>query len=278
MRKLFIISLGLVVILAGGGYLYFLSPLTALLLEARLERDCPQGGIRPDCISRMQAMGDVWSWFEDWPRAEVWYRRAAEQGNVVAMFQLGWIYQEYSKAALRSADARVLRETGQAPTGMATNEQRAREWYRLAADKGFAPAMNNLAELDRGAMDPRDRAEAMRWFLTAARAGNPIAMWNVAVAYASGQGVPHDPNEMRNWLSWDPKNGFDPRDLSWPTLEHTTLFGSPIPDSRIVGLRASAKAKMPVEFVMVPLKPNPAIPTFRQLTEQMKKDVSRSDR
>jgi TPR repeat protein len=59
-----------------------------------------------------------------WPTVK-WYRRAAEQGNVLAQTNLGIMYAEGH--------------------GVAKNYAEAAKWYRLAAGKGSADAQYNLA-------------------------------------------------------------------------------------------------------------------------------------
>ena len=66
------------------------------------------------------------------------------------------------------------------------------QWYRRAAEKGFAPAQFNLAlcyELGRGV--PGDERQAFRHYLMAAEQGFPAAQFNVGNMYATGRGVPH---------------------------------------------------------------------------------------
>src|SRR3974390_480701 len=57
-----------------------------------------------------------------------WYRKAADQGNAIAQFKLGWMY-----------------DTGQ---GVAQDDAAALSWYRKAADQGNAAAQSNLSLMD----------------------------------------------------------------------------------------------------------------------------------
>ena len=59
-----------------------------------------------------------------------WYRKAAEQGNAAAQYNLGVRY-----------------ETGRG--GLPKDEAKAVEWYRKAAEQGDADARNNLRRLGR---------------------------------------------------------------------------------------------------------------------------------
>ena len=53
-----------------------------------------------------------------------WYRKAAEQGDAVAQFNLGTMYAKGE--------------------GVSQNDAEAAQWYRLAADHGLAGAQFNL--------------------------------------------------------------------------------------------------------------------------------------
>jgi len=68
--------------------------------------------------------------------------------------------------------------------------------YRLAADQGYALAMNNLGDLYyHGTNVPRDDAEAIRWFRLAVQKGNANAANTLGVMYQNGRGVPKNPTE-----------------------------------------------------------------------------------
>jgi len=84
----------------------------------------------------------------------------------------------------------------------------AREFFRRAADIGFAPAAIRLAstydlgELSRlGAKGVvPDRAEAKKWYERAAQGGNRKAMHNLAVLYADGSGIGQNYVEAAKWF------------------------------------------------------------------------------
>ena len=64
---------------------------------------------------------------QDYGEAVKWFRKAAEQGNVDAQFNLGLCY-EYSK-------------------GVAKDIDEAAKWYRKAAEQGNADAIKALKRL-----------------------------------------------------------------------------------------------------------------------------------
>jgi hypothetical protein len=249
------------------------------ILEARIASDCAADQPSEACIVRMRAMGHIRTAQGSIERGETWYRRAAGQGDASAMFQLGWIYQmraidQIKSMALRAGERemaaaevfsaqpgdkmKTLRD-GEAISISATE---AASWYEKAAAKKFAPAMNNLGELYRlGILGDPDPTEAFKWYLRAAVAGNPVGCWNVAMAYASGQGVRRDAAESQKWLAWSGRTSDSP-DLAWPTLERTTIFGGAIPSDRLAILRGAAGTGVPVALTMTPVLPDPRIKPF----------------
>ena len=92
---------------------------------------------------------------------------AAEAGDPLALFEIG----------VRYTDGR----------GVAADPSEAANWYKLAADRGFAPAQYRLANLfEKGTGVTRDMDKAISYYRQAADAGNASAMHNLAVLHASG--------------------------------------------------------------------------------------------
>ena len=90
---------------------------------------------------------------QDYPQALYWYRRAAQQGNAEAQFNLGFLYA-----------------TG---VGVPQNYTEAFGWYRLAAQQGNAEAQHNLGYLyhiGQGGL-PQDFVQAHMWYNLAAAQG-----------------------------------------------------------------------------------------------------------
>lgn len=106
---------------------------------------------------------------------------AAKQGDPLALFEIG----------ARYTDGR----------GVASDFAEAAKWYRLSADKGFAPAQYRLANLlEKGTGVPRDIAAAKALYQQAADAGNASAMHNLAVLYASGSDGAQDYAKAAEWF------------------------------------------------------------------------------
>src|SRR5262249_34612450 len=122
-----------------------------------------------------------------------------------------------------SGDTRARLRDAEAIADAATE---AEQWYRKAAEKGFAPALNNPRELFRLGLgrDP-DLVQAFKWYSAAAERGNPVGAWNLAIAYMHGDGVGHDQAQAERWLTWTPSTKAL-GDLGWPVLERTTFYGS----------------------------------------------------
>jgi len=117
---------------------------------------------------------------QDYVRAREWYEKAAEKGFPSAMGNLG-----------------VLYHNGQ---GVAQDYGKAREWYEKAAEKGFPRAMGNLGVLyhnDQGVA--QDYAKTRERYEKAAANGNATAMLNLGQLYEEGWGVAQDYGKAREW-------------------------------------------------------------------------------
>ncbi len=110
---------------------------------------------------------------KDPAQAAVWYRKAAEKGDVRAQHSLG-----------------VLYESG---NGVPADYVTAVQWYRKAAEKGFAPAQFSLGLCyAHGKGVPQDYKLAVAWYESAAQQRNSDALLNLAYLYQNGVGVEKD--------------------------------------------------------------------------------------
>jgi TPR repeat protein len=270
MRRLRIIIaclLGVALIIAG---LIWASPWIA---ERGLVSDCLHPQPSALCVERMRVMGHVWSRFGRIERAGSWYERAADEGDAAAMFHLAWIHQERARREREDNFRRMAERSdseassaspavARAPDPGEAESELAEDWYRKSAEKGYAPAMNNLGQLLLNG--PHQNVDAaFEWHMDAARAGNPVGCWNVSIAYMAGHGVARDRDEAIRWSTWTPNQGSHD-DLGEPTLQRTILFGSTLAPERRSLLRAAAAVGEPVTFTLVPLQPNAALPTFKR--------------
>ncbi|MBV9550852.1 MAG: SEL1-like repeat protein [Alphaproteobacteria bacterium] len=109
-----------------------------------------------------------------------WLSQAAAQGQPVAQYRLGTLY-----------------ERGQ---GVAANPATAASWYLKAANAGNRLAMYNLAvALANKSLGQQNMSEAARWFMKAAGLGLVDAQFNLAVLYERGDGVPQNLSDAYKW-------------------------------------------------------------------------------
>ncbi|MCC6296036.1 MAG: SEL1-like repeat protein, partial [Pseudomonadales bacterium] len=113
--------------------------------------------------------------------ALAWYRKAAEQGDVAAVYNLGVMYDN--------------------GFGVKQDHQEAGRWYEQAVARNYGPAMYNLAlQHEYGTGRPKDYAAAMRLYTQAAELGEPWAQFAIALLYDNGFGVTRDPVRAYMWF------------------------------------------------------------------------------
>ena len=119
--------------------------------QLQLARQFADGGV-PDLVS-----------------AAKWFRRAAEQGNTGAQYNLA-----------------VRHLNGQ---GVDQDPAEAVKWLRKAADQGHAGAQDSLGvRYATGQGVTQNESEALKWFRRAAEQGHAVAQFNLGLAYAQGKG------------------------------------------------------------------------------------------
>jgi TPR repeat protein len=98
-------------------------------------------------------------------RSFAWFRKAAEQGDADAQFNMGRIYGK--------ATGPVYGKQRAAPR----DDTAAAYWYRKAAEQNYVPAQFNLAQMyaQGGPSFPHDLAQACFWLQKAAAGGDPTA-------------------------------------------------------------------------------------------------------
>ncbi len=118
---------------------------------------------------------------KNYAEAVKWFRKAAEQGDADAQFNLAVCY-----------------ENGE---GVRQDFAEAVKWYCKAAEQGNAAAQNNLGECYYyGRSVAQDYAEAVKWYSMAAEQGNASAQFNLALCYLNGKGVKQDNAEAVKWF------------------------------------------------------------------------------
>lgn len=149
---------------------------------------------------------------------------AAEAGDPVALFEIGARYTEGRGVAPDLSEAanwyKLAADRGFAPaqyrvanlfekgTGVTRDIEKALSYYRQSAEAGNASAMHNLAVLHAsGANGEPNYAEAVEWFKKAAEHGVSDSQFNLAILYARGNGVPQDLGESYKWFAIAAKGG-----------------------------------------------------------------------
>jgi TPR repeat protein len=119
--------------------------------------------------------GNGWGVTQDFAEALKWYRKAAEQGDARAQYELEWAEAKVAASSTQSADAK--------------REQEERQ----------ADARSDLAK-GGAASAAGDYAEAVKWWRKAAEQGNAQAQHNLGLMYDKGEGVTQDYAEAAKWF------------------------------------------------------------------------------
>ena len=148
-----------------------------------------------DALKEMAEKGDVIAQFDlgfmysngegvpkNYAEAVKWFRKAAEQGDASAQYNLGVMYDK--------------------GFGVPENDAEAVKWYRKAAEQGDDFAQFNLGlRYQRGEGVPENDAEAVKWYRKAAEQGNASAQLNLGYMYFKGDGVSENYVEAYKWLN-----------------------------------------------------------------------------
>lgn len=118
--------------------------------------------------------------YQDYVSAVNWFKKAANQGDVVSQNNLGVMYNS--------------------GLGAEKDYKIAMNWYRKAADQGYASAQSSLGFMyNNGLGVEQDHRIATNWYKKAADQGDVIAQNNLGVMYQNGQGVDQDYKVAVNW-------------------------------------------------------------------------------
>ena len=148
---------------------------------------------------------------EKYGEAHKWLNKAASDGDVRAMLELG-IFHEQGRGVPRDlAKARQWFERAAPRSHWAEfkvgalhlqerNYAAALPWMRASADRGNHRALNNLAMMqERGLGMPRDEAAATEMYFRAAQAGSPEARATLDAMFEEGRGEPRGRAERVAW-------------------------------------------------------------------------------
>jgi len=116
----------------------------------------------------------------DSKKAVFWYRKAANQGYAKAQSHLGYMYRK--------------------GYGIEKDNSEAIYWYRKATNQNYAPAQNHLGYMYRkGYGIEKDLQEAVKLYRKAAEQNYPLAQYSMGYMYRKGYGVKQDDYEAVKW-------------------------------------------------------------------------------
>ncbi|MBI5201149.1 MAG: SEL1-like repeat protein [Elusimicrobia bacterium] len=118
----------------------------------------------------------------DGPSGLYWMGRAAREGSVEAMYQLGRLYRHGRDCAPESHEA-------------------AAAWLHEAAEKKHVPAMRELAFLVLNGLGMPASRDGLDWLKKAAETGDMQAMSDLGSLYNNGNFVDKDKAEARIWFA-----------------------------------------------------------------------------
>jgi len=125
---------------------------------------------------------------QDYETAFKWYRLAAEQGHIGAQNNMGWLYFNGN--------------------GVPQDYGAALKWYKLAAEQGQINAQNQLGSMYiKGNGVQQNFRTAIKWYTRAAEQGDVSAQNNLGWMHLSGKGVPQDLGTALKWFKPAAKKG-----------------------------------------------------------------------
>ncbi|MFN0014190.1 MAG: AAA family ATPase [Saprospiraceae bacterium] len=191
-----------------------LRPLCERLFEKeRLEKITAGVQAEGEMVFWVKEMAEVANWIgcdfsdlrtPDNERAERCWRWAASAGQVMAIYNLGWLHDtvkkdydtaiEWYRKAADARDAGAMFNLGLLYKNEKKDIESALEWYQKAADAGDAGAMFNLGWLYQD--EKKDIESALEWYQKAAEAGYAGAMNNIGVLYIN------EKKDIESALEW----------------------------------------------------------------------------
>lgn len=140
-------------------------------------------------------------------RAIAWYKRAAEQGEVNALYTLGYMAHHWGRCAGKFDLRAICQDADE--VSMKQDFDAAATWYRQAGEAGHPKAMFELARFyTRGLSVERDFVEAVKWIERAANQGMFEAQWRMGEIYKTGgQGIEEDIKKAMMWFERAEKGG-----------------------------------------------------------------------
>lgn len=127
---------------------------------------------------------------QDYRQALQWLSEPAEQGDVLAQDLLGWIYQSGGD-------------------GVEKNEKAAFEWFRKAADNGYANSCRMVASAyEEGSGTEKSLEQAFYYYLKGAEDGDDGCQCEAGRMYLNGEGVAKNDSEAERLLRASAAQGY----------------------------------------------------------------------
>jgi len=150
---------------------------------------------------------------KDGVQAVIWFRKAADQGDMASEAQLGGIYLNGAKGVVPDKTQAIFwfqkaAEQGDARSAFTlgnlyvpTDRAQAIAWFRKSAELGSLDAELTIAkDYSGGYLAPKDIAQGIFWYRKAAERENGEAQYALGTIYAEGRDVPRDTAEALVWL------------------------------------------------------------------------------
>lgn len=159
-------------------------------------------------------------------QAYKWINKSAEQNNAMGEFGLAACFKQgigvakdeekslywLTRAAYKGLDAAQYMYGEEIEIGH-VNEPHLPpfDWYKKAADQGYAKAQNGLGFLyQKGSGGaPQSGYEAFRWYEKAARQGLAEAQYNLGFCYYYGIGVDKNEIKANEWIKKSAEQGYE---------------------------------------------------------------------
>jgi TPR repeat protein len=117
-----------------------------------------------------------------------WYTKAAKQGDVDGVFNLGAVYLNGK--------------------GVPKNEKEAFKWITKAAEQGDSEAQNVLGGMYYSGLGVgANENEAFKWWEKSSEQGNANSQFNLGVSYRNGVGVAKDDKKSFDWFTKSAEQG-----------------------------------------------------------------------
>lgn len=126
---------------------------------------------------------------QNYQSALQWYTRAAEKGHGMAMNNIGWLYHD-------------------GEGGIAKNIQKAVEWFTKAAELNISNAHYALGHIaETGENGAKNYKDAFYWYNRAAESNHNLAIRGLGSLYAYGLGVPKNEDKAFSYFEKAASNG-----------------------------------------------------------------------